>query len=206
MIDLNSFGLGELIATVAILVGFIGAVLQGYIPLFHQRRNERLLKKSFGSELFTPEVIQRSTRYYVHPDCSNVDPSREAEIRNVVATTEKLFSVIGKFLATDSIYRHMIILADSGMGKTSALLNYYAENQQRRPSKRYQIALIPLGIPNADDRIASVQNKEETILFVDAFDEDTSAIVDHAERLRDLMDLCKDFKRIVMTWRTPASR
>lgn len=202
MWDLSQFGVGETIATIAIIVGFIGAVLQGYIPLFHQSRSEQLLKKSFGSELFTSEVIANSTRYYVRPDCSNVDPSREAEIRNVVATKEKLFSIIDQFLASDSVYRHMIILADSGMGKTSALLNYYAYNQQRRASNRYRLALIPLGIPDADERIAKIQNHTDTILFLDAFDEDTSAIVDHAERLRDLMDLCRDFRRIIMTCRT----
>jgi uncharacterized protein YjbI with pentapeptide repeats len=206
MIDLSEFSSGEIITIIltiiGIVIGFTGAVLQGYIPLFHQWRSERLLTKSFGSELFTPEVIANSTRYYVRPDCSNVDPSREAEIRNVVATKEKLFSIIDQFLASDSIYRHMIILADSGMGKTSALLNYYAYNQQRRASKRYRIALIPLGIPDADERVAKIENHADTILFLDAFDEDTGAIIDHVERLRDLIDLCRDFKRIIITSRT----
>lgn len=167
-----------------------------------QRQKQNRLAADFGSDFYSDSVLEQSTRYYVEPDCSNIDPAREAEIRNVVATDKAFFSVLDDFLGSESDYRHLIILADSGMGKTSALLNYYMRNQECRPSQQKRIAMAPLGIPNADEYIKKIENKKQTILFLDAFDEDTKAIVDHKERLRQLMDLCWDFERIVITCRT----
>jgi hypothetical protein len=72
----------------------------------------------------------------------------------------------------------------------------------KRVRKPYQIALIPLGIPDADQRISAVTDKPNTVLFLDALDEDTLAIVDHAERVRMILQLGRDFRRIVITCRT----
>ena len=61
---------------------------------------------------------------------------------------------------------------------------------------------MPLGIPDADKRIADIPDKKNTVLFLDALDEDTLAIVDHAARLRDLLKLTYDFQRVLITCRT----
>ncbi|MBC6951009.1 hypothetical protein DWB58_24030 [candidate division KSB1 bacterium] len=95
----------------------------------------------------------------------------------------------------------MILLADSGMGKTSFLLNYYARHLRQR-RKKFDLALVPLGIPDADARIKEIANKNNTVLFLDALDEDTLAIVDHVARLRDILALTRDFSRVLITCRT----
>jgi hypothetical protein len=59
-----------------------------------------------------------------------------------------------------------------------------------------------LGAPDADDRIAAVEEKERTILLLDALDEDTQAIVDHIERLRILIRNTQSFYRVVVSCRT----
>jgi hypothetical protein len=52
------------------------------------------------------------------------------------------------------------------------------------------------------ERISKIDDKQNTVLFLDAFDEDTKAIADHKARLLEIMDACKDFRRILITCRT----
>lgn len=192
-------------ATIFTAIGALAALAAAwlaYLPILQQRRTQNLLEKSFGSDLYSPETIERSTRYYIPPNCSSVDPAQEAEIRQVVATKEKLFDVIDEHLAKESPNRHLLLLADSGMGKSSFVLNYYARNQQLPKRKRQRLAVVPLGIPDADEYIAKIDNKRDTVIFLDAFDEDTKAIKDHRARLLELMHACRQFKRVLITCRT----
>lgn len=193
------------IGVVATIVGAIAGVIAAFYafwPYHQQRRRKKLIEKEFGSELYLPEDIERSTRYYIRPNCSSVDPGQEAEMRKVKVTVEPLFEMIDKHLAVDSAARHLLLLADSGMGKSSFVLNYYAYNQQRPRKVRNRIAVVPLGIPNADEYIAKIEDKRNTVLFLDAFDEDTKAVEDHRQRLYDLMQSCREFKRVLLTCRT----
>jgi hypothetical protein len=193
---------------ILVVIGTLAAVLSAIFDFFgfrlyrQQRRTQRLLEKSFGSELYGAETIERSTRYYIPPNCSSVDPAQEAEMRQVVATEEKLFEAVDKHLAKDNPHRHLLLLADSGMGKSSFVLNYYARNQRLSKRKRQRLAVVPLGIPDADEAIAKIQDQQHTVIFLDAFDEDTKAIIDHRQRLLELMYACRHFKRVLITCRT----
>jgi formylglycine-generating enzyme required for sulfatase activity len=62
--------------------------------------------------------------------------------------------------------------------------------------------VVPLGIRRALDHIKSIQNPQDTILFLDAFDEDTEAIQDHVRRLGTLMEASAAFRRVLITCRT----
>ena len=55
---------------------------------------------------------------------------------------------------------------------------------------------------DADELIKNIPDQEGTILFLDALDEDTKAITDHRQRIRELMDACYKFKRVILTCRT----
>ncbi|HVR99438.1 MAG TPA: hypothetical protein VMW27_22640, partial [Thermoanaerobaculia bacterium] len=194
----------DISAIVGIISAIAAALSAGFAfwPLWIQRRTQRLLEAEFGSELYMPEVLDRSTRYYIRPKGSSVDPGTESEMRNVVTAEQDLFELLDKFLSKDSSDRHLILLADSGMGKSSCLLNYYVRNQRKAPRKRHRVAIVPLGNAKADEYIASVPEKQRTCLFLDAFDEDTKAITDHRARLGTLMSLCEAFRRVVITCRT----
>jgi len=106
---------------VALLFGIVATV--GVCHQLHQAirawRVRRLLEREFGADLYLAESIQRSTRYYIQPDCSSVDPADEADLRGLVTSREDLFSVVDRFLTRESSHRHLILLADSGMGKSS---------------------------------------------------------------------------------------
>ncbi len=178
------------------------AAFPGWLQYRKQRRKEKLLEREFGAELYPTQVIQNSTRYYIPPDYTNIDPAHEAKMRQAVPAREPLFDKMDALLRDDVSDRHFLLLADSGMGKSSFVLNYYARNQELPEGKRRRIALVPLGIPNADEHIQKIPQQNKTILFLDAFDEDAKAIADHKQRLRDLMALCENFERVVLTCRT----
>jgi len=192
-----------ILETVGAFAGAVSAVLawRAFVQLRDQR-TQKLLEKSFGSELFGPEVIDRSTRYYIPPNCSSVDPAQEVEMRQVISTEEELFDAVDKHLAKGNPHRHLLLLADSGMGKTAFALNYYARNQRLPHRYRQRLAVVPLGIPDADEYIAKVNYQQNTVIFLDAFDEDTKAIKDHHQRLMELLQACRNFRRVLITCRT----
>jgi hypothetical protein len=201
----NAGELGALFAGLSIAIVLLIAALQtllSLLPILSARRTKKELKHAFGADAFDEFEILEAIRFYVEPDCAQVDPSAEEDLRHIAAVRESVFAVVDRFLEGGRSEKHLLLLADSGMGKTSFLLNYYHRNRRRPTNQRQRIALIPLGREDALDRIKRVDQKRDTIIFLDAFDEDTEAIGDHRQRLRDLMEACADFRRVVMTCRT----
>lgn len=163
----------------------------------HQRLQHRL-----GPDIYDTEAVYRAIRYYVEPHCTSVDPAQEAEPRSLIVAQEPVLSVLDRFLSDGAPARHMVVLADSGMGKTSLLLNYFARNQRRRKSKRHRIHLVHLGLKDADERIRLIPDPGKAVLFLDAFDEDTKAIASHRARISEILNLCSGFRRVLITSRT----
>ena len=156
-----------------------------------------------GALRYTPEEISAATRYYVKPDCQNIDPAGAEDFRHQVTAREPLFGAIDRIATNPGKYKFVIFLADSGMGKTSFFLNYYAEHQRRwwKP-RRYDVALVPLNRPEGDQWIGEIENPENTVLCLDALDEDRKAIEDHRGRILELVKLTKGFRAVVITCRS----
>jgi hypothetical protein len=169
-------------------------------PWLAAKLKTRSISRHLGPE-FTIAGIHRSVRYYIRALCQDLDPAGAEEPRLVYGVQEKLFDALDKALTHPTEHNFIFLLADSGMGKTSALINYYARHL-RRFRKPFKLFLIPLGIPDADERIAKITDRAGSVLFLDALDEDTLAMVDHAERLRTLLSLTRDFERVLISCRT----
>jgi len=196
------------------LILFIGASLVPFligsitpftrlIAFISEARNRQILLSRVSQGSYDKETILQSTQFYISPKCSNIDPAQEEEVRQaLMATRESLFGKIDYFIEHGSSKRHLLILADSGTGKTSCVLNYYAYSLRRRKRKASILFLVYLGFKDADERLRLHENKNETIVFLDALDEDTKAIVNHRIRIRELMDICRDYRRVIITCRT----
>ena len=178
-------------------VTLLTAVLTRVLPWARAKLDSRSVEKHLGAEI----NAERSIRYYIRPRCQDLDPAGAEEPRLALGVNQKLFEKLDEVLRSESEYHYVIILADSGMGKSSALINYCARHL-RRLRKPFKIALIPLGIKDADQRIKEVEDKKSTVLFLDALDEDVLAITDHSERLRLLIEATRDFRRVLITCRT----
>ncbi|HXF41870.1 MAG TPA: hypothetical protein VN687_19285, partial [Blastocatellia bacterium] len=195
--------LAQIVAILGGVAAIVVILLTRTWPWLKAKLDRRSIQRRIGAEAFTPANIEQSLRYYVTPFCQNIDPAGGEEPRAHLSVKQNLFEALDDALSRQTEYRYLILLADSGMGKTSALLSYYARHIRRlRRKARFHLAVIPLGIPNADELIGAVENKRDTVLFLDALDEDTLANVDHIVRVRDLLELTRDFSRVVITCRS----
>ncbi|MCP4408689.1 MAG: leucine-rich repeat domain-containing protein, partial [Gammaproteobacteria bacterium] len=97
-----------------------------------------------------------------------------------------------------------IVLADSGMGKTTFLLNLYLRYHEQFFGTPYRMKLFPLGNPEIDKELDKMSDdeKHQTILLLDAFDEDIRAVEDYRARLEELIRKTRHFREIVITCRT----
>jgi|GEM_PF-5078665 len=188
----------------AILGAFVtvaATLLTKTYPWLRAKIESRAVSKIFGEDLFTPKSIERAVRYYIPPLCQSIDPAGGEESRLIHSVQAPLFETLDKALGSESEEKYHILLADSGMGKSSAVTNYCVRHQ-RRWRKKYYVAMVPLGIPDADERIKRIENKAKTSLFLDALDEDTLAMVDHVERMRLLIRDTNEFRKVIITCRT----
>jgi hypothetical protein len=168
----------------------------------HRRTSERLLRDRKGAELFGEDEFEQAMAYYVWPKCQDTDPTLGDDL--VLSPSAKpLLATVDEFLSSKTGDRYMILLADSGMGKTSFLLNYYVRHwRSRRRRGRFDLVVIPLGLDRADTAIEGIGEKANTVIFLDALDEDARAIQDGAGRLAEIARMTQEFRRVVVTCRT----
>jgi hypothetical protein len=170
-------------------------------------QKERMLNKDLHP-YFTPLEIKKATQYYVPTKCQNISPSKEHEpgVTHVAAVKEKLipFFLERVFKYTDDDQRFYIILADSGMGKTTFMINLYLKYVSKWFGNKYKILLLPMGHPGIDLDIDEIKNekKKNTILLLDAFDEDNLAIANYRTRLEEILEKTHRFRKVVITCRT----
>jgi hypothetical protein len=189
------------IGTIAAAVGAIATTRKWLIQKYYDYLDHKNLQKRIGAELYTKAEISRATRFYVEPDCQSIDPSGSEDFRKTYAIRQKAFEALDQLVSASTEYRYTILLGDSGMGKTTLLLNYYARNY-RKKHKALNIRLVPLGYKDADGVIAETSDRSNTVLFLDAFDEDTKAIENHRQRLAELLKISEGFAHIFVSCRT----
>ena len=174
-------------------------------PRFASWINRRTLRERLGAEVYDPHDIQRATTFYIEPDFQSLDPGGQEEFRRVVAAREPLFATTDRILESTAQYRFTLVLGDSGTGKTSFVLNYYAYHWRRaKRRKRFDLVLVPLSSIRADDLISNVPeaDRRDTVLLLDSLDEDPRAISDYKQRVSQLIALTSSFRAVIITCRS----
>ncbi|OGA49498.1 MAG: hypothetical protein A3F74_19485 [Betaproteobacteria bacterium RIFCSPLOWO2_12_FULL_62_58] len=200
--------LGLIVSVVLVLLG-VAALGAQLLPIIAEHKRKTALRNSELASVYQIGEIRGAVEYYIEPDCSPLDPASEEDLRQIIPVRTPLLRTLDGYLAQGGRRKYVLLLADSGMGKTSFLLNYFARHQLNHPSKNRGICLIPLNTENVEEKIkrlsdaknTGIDPKEVTILL-DAFDEDPAAQSDHRARLVTLMKACESFKNVVVTCRT----
>jgi hypothetical protein len=160
---------------------------------------------------FNHNEITNAKKNYITQNFQNVPPSKEDELiyTHSSVAKQKLIKFFIKSFSDKSDKRFFVLLADSGMGKTTFSLNLYRKyNSYIRfllKKNKYDLALIPLGYDNADEHINNLKEDKthlNTILILDALDEDSNAIVNSTKRLKTIVELTKEFRFVIITCRT----
>jgi len=192
--------LAVLLGLAAGLLKLISAILD-YRRLKEAEKIQRKISFSGSVSSFTSSDIRDGIKNYVVPDCAQTDPSNQNDLRNVADVRESVMSAVERFIDRGDQYRHMLILADSGMGKTTFCMNFYVRMSKKKNSN-YACAIIPLGRPSVLENIRKIENQSDTILLLDAFDEDPVAIENGNARISAIMDASSAFRSVIITCRS----
>lgn len=199
--------LNETMIVVQIIFGtqFIYIILR-IIKYLYKKYNDRQALNDL-QPFVDSEQLKNITEYYVPTKAQNVSPSNENEPGDVFATTariELLPFYLKNVVSKSSAQRLYLVLADSGMGKSTFLVNLCLAINAKGRRSSVQAKFIPLGHPLADEEIANQDRtiQKKTVLLLDAFDEDARAQEDHEGRLDDLLKRTAHYRAVILTCRT----
>lgn len=138
-------------------------------------------------------------KYYIEPHCQQFNPSDDLE-DDVVR--EPVFSRIERFFSKEKKFgKQLFVLSDAGMGKTSLLLMLYLSHLRSFWPKGFQCVLLKLG-RDTEERIKKISGRADTVLLLDALDEDPLAWGRTTQRISDILKSTQTFRRVVITCRT----
>jgi hypothetical protein len=166
---------------------------------------KHLLKKRLESDTFTTQDLKKlaldKSDYYVRPDCQDNSPVSTGPAKNRRA----LFADIDHLLSVPVPEPLILLLADTGMGKSTFFWKYYAYHWGAASrSRRFKLGMIRLRDVDVNAILSQFnqQAASETVLFLDALDEDPAAVADYSQRFADLRRLVVHFRCVVVTCRT----
>ena len=205
----------EIGVDVIILFIVLAALGKKIIIVFKFIRNlcchNKRWRESYINQLLVPQyeyyLNERNSGLYIETRFQNEPPHNSEEPEDVTYG-----------IATDSLIDHFIkgvfnernnrklhyVLAGSGMGKTTFSVNLVISyiKQYKKSNLPYDIRLYNLADEQIFDKIRDVQNKEKTILVLDALDENVDAVYDYKDFSKILDNNIKGFKFVIITCRT----
>jgi formylglycine-generating enzyme len=167
---------------------------------------------------FDYAAMRKATEYYIPTQFQNASPAREDEPgfthQHVIRSPLIPFFIKTAFNVKTESERFYLILADSGMGKTTFMVNLYLGyhaffNRHRQRKMR----LFRFSYPDTMTQVAAIKYEEakDTILLLDALDEDPFIVSKDPnmtdaqafqKRLDDIIEATRNFAEVVMTCRT----
>lgn len=190
------------------LIWFVKTILSLFKTII-----EKLLSGIIAKDLspyYSVSDVKRATENYIATNYQNIPPSEEDEIGGKYSSSSKSllipFFIKKAFKNDKDDNKYYLILSDTGMGKTTFLINLYLAYKKalKRPFyyPKCEIKLFPLSFPNILNDIELIEDKTNTILLLDSFDEDSFANEDYQKRLNEILSKTYKFREIVITCRT----
>lgn len=162
---------------------------------------------------FTSSEIKKALWLYVTTMFQDIDPAELEEphhnqfSRQRSNLIKKFISVI--FSGKNQNEKYFLVLGDTGLGKTTFLINLFIKYKQKFTffnviPYKYNIRLYPLNNGEFDSYVSTIEEdeKNKTILLIDAFDEDFKANQNVNDRLNEIIEISKNFKFVVISSRS----
>lgn len=190
-----------IIGTISLMTGAIG-LLSALNRYRVSKKRKALLESQLSSKFikqFGKSELSHHLKSYVIPHCSPSDPTNKEGEEYLADIREPIFNYIDRTIEKSG-KSYQLLLADTGMGKTSFCLNYLAHARKKHPDINF--ALVSLASRACDTHMKSVPSKADTVLIADAFDEDPKGWGRGRERLSEILEICEDFKALIITCRS----
>lgn len=164
------------------------------------------LKSSFKKlkSTFTDYDIKKATELFIPTKGQTLVASQRDEEGEIEKDAEvKKYELIPYLIKKlDSICpeKFYLILASAGMGKTTFMINLFVK-YDGRIFKKHKMKLMALNSRHVDAKIEAIEDKRNTILLLDAFDEDQQAINNYKKRMHALINKGRDFQAVIITSR-----
>lgn len=189
----NIDSLASILCFMAGAVIFVFGMVTGFLRLKLKHNRYKYLNIPID------RITKQSMRYYIPTRGQKTDPSSGQGCAGVDSFDLTKFFLKEIFPKSDEQY--FIILADSGMGKTTFLLNLFLE-YYKKIFREFKIVLIPLAFENVMERINEITDKSKTILLLDGFDENKEAMDDYVQQLKNVCAATESFYKVIVTCRT----
>lgn len=147
----------------------------------------------------TYKRCKKNLKYYIPTRGQITDPC--ANENNFSSKSQNLTSLFLNKYLQDSETQYFLILADSGVGKTTFLDNLYLK-YNKKIIKRNKIIYKTLSYNRTVEDIKKLKRPENKILLLDGFDEDPQVREDYKKRLDEICRVTEDFYKIIITCRT----
>lgn len=209
----------ELSAGLAVL---IIAILLYLISIFIKWITARSKNTKTAKSLvhYSYQEIQKAQQYFIETKAQSLPPTIEEELKGGTKFIPKV-SLIDHFIKTafnekEESDKFYLVLADSGMGKTTFMINLYMRyNSFWNFGRKYKMKLLPFRDDNILGDLAKIGKDEakNTILLLDAFDEYKGLLppkesdgMSNDERFRkrldEIVELVQYFREVVITSRS----
>lgn len=196
--------LGQVEIILSILISSV-TLLSLLWQLWKRVINPYMVYKKRVDFYYTRSIRKAISKYYIPTRAQDIDPCDHEEIRenNGKYLSQLLVPFFCKrAFARSSFGKYYLVLADSGMGKSTFLLRLYRQYLFRFSFGKKPVELVPLAYKNCIKTINAIQNKENTILLLDALDENPDAIKNYEYFFQELLGATEKFYKIVITCRT----
>lgn len=190
----------------------LGALVAGYklvMAIIELIRNYRDNSSLFP--YYSDGATKKARKNFIRTKCQNIDPSDEINLKSsfAFAAKEDLLNFFLKkvFKGKYTTNQFYLILGDSGMGKTTFMLNLFSRYNSviRSLFKSDKVVLLPLGIDKETlkTEIQKIKHPTKTIILLDGFDEAPYILhEDIASEFDNLIDMVKNFRTVLITCRT----
>ncbi|MCG8069806.1 MAG: pentapeptide repeat-containing protein, partial [Candidatus Thiodiazotropha taylori] len=176
-------------------VDLIKSLSRTLVDLRNERKDEiNRIEKTFGN-------LNYLVPYYVVPNAQNVNPADFEEDDTGLIAKNNIFNLLDSFLSGPPRYNHAFVLSDAGMGKTSLLVMLELFYINKFIQKNFEVKLFKLA-PETIDEISEIDSPHNTVLLLDALDEDQDAWENFYNRLQLILQATKSFRKVVITCRT----
>ena len=195
-----------LLAALSTIYCTIDLIFQKYKYTFlwiNRRKSKRSQLEALEYHIDASCIKASQNHQYIITRFQDVDPCNKEELieNHTDSSCISSYYKMKMFFSNNENVHHYLLLADSGMGKTTFLYHLFF-TYNKRLFRRYETRFIPLLLDDALDKIKQIENPSRTILLLDGLNENDKAIKNPSKYFEKIISSTMNFHRVIITCRT----